>query len=293
MRGTKESVMVRREFGEGGFSERTQELKGNNLLKTRSEKGCTPEKIRSGKDSDQRFCDGLKAKVTELLFPRKCPICEDIVSPRGELICPECIGRIHFITEPVCKVCGREIVSEEEELCSNCKRHRFSFEFGYALMNYSDEVAHSITRIKYTGAREFLDYYGKKAVELYGDRIKKMGVDAIVPIPVHKSRLRKRGYNQAAVLAEVMGKALGIPVYEEALNRNKKTAALKELNAAERLKNLTSAFYSGFIPRDLHSVLIVDDIFTTGATLEAASRCLKAAGVEKIYCFALAIKADG
>ena len=70
------------------------------------------------------------------------------------------------------------------------------------------------------------------------------------------------------------------------------SAALKELNAAERLKNLSSAFYAGEIPKDMHSVLIVDDIFTTGATMEATGRCLKRAGVEKIYCFSLAIKSD-
>ncbi len=231
-------------------------------------------------------------KITEMLFPRRCPVCGDLVTPRGELICPECIGELHFISEPVCKVCGREILSEDEELCSNCKRHRFSFEYGYALMSYNDAAAHSLTRVKYAGAKEYLDYYGLMSRRLYGDRIKAMGVDAIVPIPVHKSRLKKRGYNQAAVLAYVMARELGIPVYEEALYRNKKTTALKELNAAERLKNLTSAFYAGDIPDDMHSVLIVDDIFTTGATMEAATRCLKRAGVKKIYCFSLAIKAE-
>ena len=230
--------------------------------------------------------------AADLLFPRRCPVCEEPVMPKGELICPECIRKLHFITEPVCKVCGREIGNCEDELCSNCKRHRFSFEYGYSLMSYSDVAARSITRIKYTGAREYLDFYGKKAVELYGERIKAMRVDAIVPVPVHKSRLKKRGYNQAMVLADIMGRDLGIPVFEDALRRNKKTAALKELNAAERLKNLTSAFFAGKIPEDMHSVLIVDDIFTTGATLEATSRCLKKAGVERIYCFTLAIKSD-
>lgn len=234
----------------------------------------------------------LSEMMVELLFPRRCPVCEDIVEQKGELICPECEEKLHFISEPVCKICGREILSYEEELCSNCKRHRFSFEYGLALMSYSDVAARSITRIKYTGAREYLDYYGKKAVQYCGDRIRNMRVDAIVPIPVHKSRLKIRGYNQALVLAEIMGREMGIPVLPDVLSRRKKTAASKELNAAERLKNLTSAFFAGNIPEDMRSVLIVDDIFTTGATLEAASRCLKNAGVERIYCFALAIKSD-
>lgn len=234
----------------------------------------------------------LAEMMVELIFPRRCPVCEDIVEPKGELICPECEEKLHFISEPVCRICGREILSDEEELCENCKRHRFSFEYGFALMSYSDVAARSITRVKYTGAREYLDYYGKMAVKYYGDRIKSMGIDAIVPIPIHKSRMKIRGYNQALVLAEVMGRELHIPVCGDVLFRHKKTAASKELNAAERLKNLSSAFSAGEIPKDMRSVLVVDDIFTTGATLEAASRCLRSAGVEKVYCFALAIKSD-
>ncbi|SFG14494.1 ComF family protein [Oribacterium sp. WCC10] len=238
------------------------------------------------------FLDKLSQCAGDLIFPRRCPVCEEPVSPSGALICPECEGKLHFIKEPACKICGREIAEEEAELCCNCKRHRFSFEYGYSLMNYDDVAARSISRIKYTGAREYLDYYGKKAVELYGERIKSIGIDALVPVPVHRSRFIKRGYNQAEVLASVMGKELDIPVYEDAMVRNKKTTALKELSASERLKNLTGAFSAGEIPYDMHSVLLIDDIFTSGATLEAISRCLKSAGVDRVYCFTLAIKPE-
>ena len=234
----------------------------------------------------------MKEKLLSALFPRRCPVCEDIVTPRGALICPDCARQLHFLSEPTCQICGREIFAEDEELCENCKRHRFLFEHSIALLGYDDIVARSISRIKYTGAREYLDYYGQEAVRRLGDKLRRMQVDAIVPVPVHASRKRKRGYNQAAVLAAVMGEKLEIPVYERALLRNKKTTASKELNAAERLKNLMSAFYAGPIPCDLRRVLLVDDIFTTGATFEACTRVLLAAGVEEVYCFALAIRSE-
>lgn len=233
-----------------------------------------------------------QAWLLPLLFPRRCPVCEDIVMPRGALICPDCERQLHFLSEPICQICGREILSEEEELCENCKRHRFLFVRSLALLGYNDVAARSISRIKYTGAREFLDYYGRAAAERCGEKIRRMAVDALVPVPVHASRKRKRGYNQAEVLAEVMGRELGIPVYSAALFRNKKTAASKELNAAERLKNLMSAFYAGTIPVDLRRVLLVDDIFTTGATMEACTRVLLEAGVQEVYCFALAIRSE-
>lgn len=233
-----------------------------------------------------------KQWLLSFLFPRRCPVCEEIVSPRGALICPDCERQLHFLTEPTCQICGREILADDAELCESCKRHRFLFKSSIALVSYDDVAARSISRIKYTGAREFLDYYGREAVRRRGDELRRMQIDAIVPVPVHPSRKRKRGYNQATVLAEVMGAELGLPVYEAALYRRKKTAASKELNAAERLKNLMSAFYAGPIPQDLRRVLLVDDIFTTGATMESCTRTLLAAGVEEVYCFALAIRSE-
>lgn len=233
-----------------------------------------------------------KQWLLSVLFPRRCPVCEEIVSPRGALICPDCERQLHFLTEPTCQICGREILADDEELCESCKRHRFLFKRSIALVAYDDVAARSISRIKYTGAREFLDYYGREAVRRRGDELRRMQIDAIVPVPVHPSRKRKRGYNQATVLAEVMGAELGVPVYEAALYRRKKTAASKELNAAERLKNLMSAFYAGPISQDLRRVLLVDDIFTTGATMESCTRTLLAAGVEEVYCFALAIRSE-
>lgn len=234
----------------------------------------------------------IHSEILSILFPRRCPVCEEIVSPRGALICPDCERKLHFLTEPTCQICGREILADDEELCESCKRHRFLFKRSIALVGYDDVAARSISRIKYTGAREFLDYYGREAVRRRGDELRRMQIDAIVPVPVHPSRKRKRGYNQATVLAEVMGAELGLPVYEAALYRRKKTAASKELNAAERLKNLMSAFYAGPIPQDLRRVMLVDDIFTTGATMESCTRTLLAAGVEEVYCFALAIRSE-
>ena len=234
----------------------------------------------------------IHSEILSVLFPRRCPVCEEIVSPRGALICPDCERQLHFLTEPTCQICGREILTDDAELCESCKRHRFLFKRNIALVGYDDVAARSISRIKYTGAREFLDYYGREAVRRRGGELRRMQIDAIVPVPVHPSRRRKRGYNQATVLAEVMGAELGVLVYEAALYRRKKTAASKELNAAERLKNLMSAFYAGPIPQDLRRVLLVDDIFTTGATMESCTRTLLAAGVEEVYCFALAIRSE-
>ena len=85
----------------------------------------------------------VKQRLLSLLFPRRCPVCEDIVTPRGALICPDCERQLHFLSEPTCQICGREILSEEEELCENCKRHRFLFVRSLALLGYNDVAARS------------------------------------------------------------------------------------------------------------------------------------------------------
>ncbi len=233
----------------------------------------------------------LKESVLSMLYPRRCPVCDGIPAPRGRRICPDCVRKLQFITEPVCKCCGREIREPEGEYCQNCLKHQFSFDYGIALMNYTDEAARSMAAIKYKGRREYLEYYGAEAVKRCGEKLRRMQVDALVPVPVHPERLRKRGYNQAAVLAEEISRGLGIPVYEP-LFRTRNTKALKELNASQRRRNLQEAFRSEPLPPDVQRVCIVDDIFTTGATMEACTRALLNAGARHVFSFCLCMRSD-
>lgn len=224
-----------------------------------------------------------KENILSILFPRRCPVCGEIVRPAGRLICPSCFLKLSFVKSPVCKKCGKEILDETVEFCKDCMVHRHAFEYGVALLNYNEAARNSMAQVKYHNKREYLDFYGALLAVRYGKRICKMGVDAIVPVPVHASRRRRRGFNQAQVLAEVLGKRLGIPVRPELLTRPKRTEPQKNLTAAERLKNLSGAFRAGEIPKNVRAVLIVDDIYTTGSTMEACARALRQAGVERVY----------
>lgn len=243
-------------------------------------------------NSREEIWKTAKHNMIEALFPRRCPVCGDVVDVPKAWICPDCIGELQIIQEPVCKICGRPLHDELAEHCNNCQRHRYSFEYGMVLMEYNAVAANSMAAIKYHGAREYLEYYAVEVVKQYGEAIRRLQPDAIVPVPVHAARLRKRGYNQAGVLADLLGTYLDIPVYEDALIRNKKTVALKELGAADRLKSLECAFCAKNIPEELRTVLLVDDIFTTGATMEACTRALKSGGVERVYVFALCASSD-
>ena len=177
------------------------------------------------------------------------------------------------------------------EYCEDCMAHRHTFEYGMALCNYNETAKTSMVKIKYHNKREYLDFYGAAIVARYDKKIRNMHVDAIIPVPVHPSRRRKRGFNQAEILAEIIGERLGIPVRTDLLTRTKKTLPQKELSPAERLKNLSGAFRAEELPPDIKRVLLVDDIYTTGSTLEACARILKKVGAE--YTFFVVICMTG
>lgn len=217
------------------------------------------------------------------MFPRRCPVCGEIVKPAGGLICPPCSKKLSPVLPPVCKKCGKEILNETMEYCEDCLTHRHTFEYGAALLNYDETAGKIMAQIKYRNRREYLDFFGKALAAGYGKKIRNMRVDALIPVPIHRARRRTRGFNQAEILADVMGEYLDIPVYPDILVRERKTRPQKELSAQERLKNLSGAFRVQNLPAVVRSVLLVDDIYTTGSTIEICARTLKAAGVEHIY----------
>ena len=134
--------------------------------------------------------------MTDILFPRRCPVCGGIVLPKGDLICPGCMTKLSWVRRPVCKKCGKEVLDETIEYCYDCTRHKRSFDYGLSLINYDETASHSMARIKYNNRREYLDFYSEAMVRKMGKRIRFMDGDALIPVPVHPSRRRERGFNQ-------------------------------------------------------------------------------------------------
>ena len=208
--------------------------------------------------------------AADLLFPRRCPVCGGVAMPKGRLICPACLKQLSFVSSPACMKCGKEIGSREQEYCADCIRRKKSFTRGFALLNYDSRAAVSMAAVKYHNKREYLDFYARAAALRFEKQFRQAGIQVIVPVPVHASRLKTRGFNQAAVLAEKLSAELGIP-WEELLIRVKKTDPQKSLGSAERLKNLRGAFEAEQEAGKWERVLLVDDIYTTGST--AVFRC--------------------
>lgn len=188
--------------------------------------------------------------------------------------------------------CGKPIRHAEQEHCHDCARIQHHFEKGAALWLHEEPVNLSIYQYKFHNQRSFGRYYAEEMAERYGDTLAKWNPDIIIPIPLHSAKLRKRGYNQAAIVAKELGKLMSLPVSVKLLKRMRGTNPLKTLDPAERKRNLRKAFAVEDEERELlkgKRVLLIDDIYTTGSTMDEAAKILKGAGAEKVFYLTISI----
>ena len=207
-------------------------------------------------------------------------------------LCHSCLDAFHFATGRVCMKCGK--ILEEgyiSDICRDCKKYERDFEKGYCCMLYGLYEREVIKAFKYGDKA----YYGRFFGEMMYDRVepvfeRDIQADIIVPVPLHRSKLAKRGYNQSGILSRQLSQRLGIPMVE-ALKRVKKNKPMSSINGQERRDNLESAFaVPPFMKQKVadKKVLLVDDIFTSGSTADACSKVLKNAGASAIIVLALA-----
>ena len=226
--------------------------------------------------------------LLDILYPRRCPVCDRAVKPFGSLICETCKEEFEYIREPYCMKCGKELEQGETEYCGDCMRHKHLFISGRAVFVYKD-MSDSIYRFKYKGRQEYAAYYAECMAQRLGKWITKCRPDALVPVPIHNTKKRVRGYNQAEALARELGRIMNIPVETKLIKRVRKTVPMKDLSVSERQNNLKRAFKICRNDVKLSTIIIIDDIYTTGSTIDAISYELRKAGVGRIYFVALAI----
>jgi ComF family protein len=225
----------------------------------------------------------------DILYPPTCPICCGILRTDHKMICPECRKKIKYIKEPLCKKCGKSVLLEEQEYCYDCSKRPHIFIQGRALLTYEDHVKKSIYRFKYKNKREYAKVYANEIILQLGTSIANWKVDGIIPIPLHKSKQRSRGFNQAEILALELSKQLDIPCYSNLIERTRKTLPQKSLNDKQRINNLKNAFKMTGNVVKLRKVILIDDIYTTGITMDSVAEVLLQSGVEEVYFITISI----
>lgn len=229
------------------------------------------------------------AKLRDAIFPLNitCDICGAETFDNSNL-CPACRERVELNNGSTCPVCGRK--TARDELCAECKAEAPRYKRAASTLVYNDCGAMIINKFK-NGAPYLKAYLGK----LMAEKAEKLpGCDIVTYVPITKKRKKKRGYNQAELLANEIGKRLGLPVYD-VLEKRTETPDQKSLGRRERLKNLKNSFkVKDGAQVKAKRVLVADDVLTTGATAEAVCERLLAAGATAVYfIFAASVEYRG
>ena len=225
-------------------------------------------------------------RVLEKMYPKRCPFCQEI-SSKG--ICDDCRKQVVKVGKIKCIHCGKPLEGETKEYCRDCERRKSNYEQGRSLWVHIPPVSNSVYRLKYHNKRYYAEIFGKELADEFEFQIRRWGIQAIIPIPLHRSKMRKRGYNQAELLAKQLSECMGIPMEKDVLYRIKKTRPLKEMNGEQRHRNLKGAFAVSKSWNPRQNILLIDDIYTTGNTIHRVAKVLKNAGAQKVYFLTISI----
>ncbi len=224
----------------------------------------------------------ITASLT-LLFPPACPCCKRRIEDNYQPLCGNCFAQLKFIKTPYCVCCGRVFSGDgENHLCGICLKSSWVFDKARSLFSYEDIIARLIHDLKYSGKTTGLD--ALKWISEHSTVLSDLETpDIIIPVPLHTKRLRKRGFNQAAVLANTLFSEEKNRIRHNTLIRKVDTPAQAGLNGQERRKNLKNVFMVAK-PSEVadKNILILDDVFTTGSTTQECAKALKAAGCKKV-----------
>lgn len=232
--------------------------------------------------------------LAEAVFPPNiyCIACGSVIDgSRYYSLCDYCIEKFQWLEGKLCRKCGKMLEDGYRHLlCYDCRRLEHSFDRGFTCARYSLYERSLMMDHKYRGK----SHMGRQLGDILYDRMmleKDISVDIIVPVPVHSSRKRSRGYNQAELMALQLARRWEVPLKKNLLIRTRRTKAMKGLSFYERRDNVEDAF-SFFSERQSNiagrNILLVDDIYTTGSTFDSCSRVLKSGGAGKVYVLTFA-----
>ena len=229
--------------------------------------------------------------VLDLLYPPRCEACGGL---RRDTICTECLTAVERIQPPVCSLCGEPFDpnAQSAPTCAGCRRVRRPFSVARSAAYYTGPLVKAIARFKYHCQMVLWRPLGELMVEALhngaANALDPDSVEVVCPVPLHESRLHQRGFDQSELIAEVVADAAGKPL-RSLLERTRPTLPQVDLPAQSRAANVRGAFRARLQEViEGQRVLLIDDLFTTGATIAECARVLRRAGAAEVRAFTLA-----
>lgn len=231
--------------------------------------------------------------ILQFFFPMKCPVCDEILPfkifdlPKAPYICKRCYKKLNYNAGDRCFICSKPLDLSDETYCKDCKKTKRFFDAGFGMLIHDTSAQNIIYGLKFGRKKDNAKFIGYEMARCFAKTILLWNTFVFIPIPLHKKKFRTRGFNQAELIAMELSENLArynikTTVDSNFLLRTINTKPQKKLNANQRLKNISHAFEVSE-PNKYLSVILIDDIMTSGATLNEAARILKKAGVKKVY----------
>jgi len=227
-----------------------------------------------------------------LIYPEVCQLChKQRANLRDGLVCAGCRSEVRFIRPPRCERCGLPFAGEITTLfeCTNCRELDLHFSSARSAVVAKTTVLEAVRQYKYSQSPWFEPFLADLLLQAAVPALLEQDWNLIVPVPLHPVKLREREFNQAARLAQHLGAATGIPVDERSLRRVTPTGTQTRLSRADRARNMSGAFaVRKGIRLTGRRIVLVDDVFTTGATTSACARALRTAGAADVCVWTVA-----
>jgi len=244
-----------------------------------------------------RAClQNVRGALASVFFPAPCRLCGELLDTAARIpICRTCLASLRPLSGPSCGRCGRPFASsvavevENLPLCHMCRRGLYDFDFARSYGAYTEAMAGAIMLLKYHGVTPLAAWFAAGLRETLNRHREICAADVVVPVPAHALRLRERGYNHAELIAKPLARSLGLPCRSYLLVRSRPRPDKLRLTVRERWRSVRGVYTirQGLRVDNLR-FLLVDDVLTTGATLDACSRALRKAGAAKVVALTVA-----
>jgi len=219
------------------------------------------------------------AQVLDLALPAACLGCGGRMESPRQLLCGQCQAEVLPISEGYCVKCGSLL---QEDDCPQCKETEFAFDLARSAYAFTGSIQALVHSFKYDGFRSAAGFFARSLLEIPDSAMLEQGFDLVTAVPLHRVRRRERGFNQSELIARQLAKSLALP-YSEPVYRRYNTPSQTLLSRGERIRNLHRAFaLRRGAAVEGKNIILVDDVFTTGSTVNEISALLKANGAMKV-----------